>query len=205
MARINLLPWRAERRKQRQNQYLAILGGVFFASLLGGYLLVSVYDGRIDRQNARIAYLQNEITQLDAQIREIEELDRQKARLLDRKRVIEELQANRSQMVHLFDQLVRTIPDGVQLLSIKQNGENLTLEGLSQSNARVSAYMRSLDASGWMTSPDLAVIEAKGDNPGLPYTFSLRVRLTSPQKEAEAAGLEEGDVVDAADGTGAAS
>ncbi|MBS7458395.1 PilN domain-containing protein [Coralloluteibacterium stylophorae] len=197
MARINLLPWRAERRKRRQNQYMAILGATFAASLLAGFLLVSVYNGRIEAREERIAYLQNEISQLDVQIKEIETLDRQKARLLARKQVIEDLQANRSQMVHLFDQLVRTIPDGVQLTSIKQAGTDLTLQGSSQSNARVSAYMRNLESSGWMTAPDLQVIEAKEGNPALPYEFTLQVKITSPQKKAEAAGLAAGETVDA--------
>ena len=108
-------------------------------------------------------------TKVDAQINEIEELDKKKAKLLARKEVIEQLQANRSQMVHLFDSLVRTIPDGVVLTSIKQEGEKLTLEGRSQSNARVSTYMRNLEGSGWMTKPDLSIIEAKGDDKGLPF------------------------------------
>src|SRR3546814_9026464 len=98
------------------------------------------------------AYLQTQISQVDTKIKEIEELDRQKSRLLARKEVIEQLPANRSQMVHLFDSLVRTIPDGVVLTSIKQESEKLTLEGRSQSNARVSTYMRNLAGSGWMTT-----------------------------------------------------
>src|SRR5690606_10271866 len=120
-----------------------------------------------------------------------EELDKQKARLLARKEVIEQLQANRSQMVHLFDSLVRTIPDGVVLTSIKQEGEKLTLEGLSQSNARVSTYMRNLEGSGWMTRPELSIIEARGSGKGLPYAFSLTVTLANPN----AARDEDGDGV----------
>ncbi|HVI58691.1 MAG TPA: PilN domain-containing protein [Luteimonas sp.] len=191
MARINLLPWRAERRKQRQKEFGVMLGVAALAGLVLWFLVNSYYNGQIEGQNERNAYLRDQITQVDAKIKEIDDLDKQKARLLARKEVIEQLQANRSQMVHLFDSLVRTIPDGVVLTSIKQEGEKLTLEGRSQSNARVSTYMRNLEGSGWMTKPELSIIEAKGSVKGLPYTFSLTVTLANPN----AAKDENGDGV----------
>jgi len=168
MARINLLPWRAERRTQRQKEFMVMLGLSAVAGVVLWFLVNSYYNAQLDGQNDRNSYLQQQITQVDTQIKEIDELDKKKAKLLARKEVIEQLQANRSQMVHLFDQLVRTIPDGVILTSIKQEGDKLTLEGRSQSNARVSTYMRQLEGSGWMTKPDLSVIEAKAGDPGLP-------------------------------------
>ena len=180
MARINLLPWRAERRKQRQKEFGAMLGLAALAGLLLWFLVNSYYSAQIDGQKERNGYLQDQISQVEARITEIDELDRQKARLLARKEVIEQLQANRSQMVHLFDSLVRTIPDGVVLTSIKQVGEQLTLEGRSQSNARVSTYMRNLEGSGWMTKPDLSIIEARDGVAGLPYAFTLGVQLANP-------------------------
>ena len=185
MAKINLLPWRAERRKQRQKEFYTMLGGAALAAVLIAFGVVKFFDMKIDTQNARNAFLKKEIAALDAKIKEIEALDRKKAELLARKAVIEQLQANRSQMVHLFDELVRTIPDGVRLNSIKQTGEQLTLDGVAQSNARVSSYMRALETSGWMTKPDLSVIEAKGGDKALPYTFALRVQLTKPKKPGE--------------------
>jgi type IV pilus assembly protein PilN len=191
MARINLLPWRAERRKQRQKEFGVMLGLAALAGFVLWFLVNSYYNGQIDGQNERNAFLQDQITQVDGKIKEIEDLDKQKTRLLARKEVIEELQANRSQMVHLFDSLVRTIPDGVVLTSIKQEGEKLTLEGRSQSNARVSTYMRQLEGSGWMTKPDLSIIEAKGEVRGLPYVFTLSVTLANPN----AAKDENGDGV----------
>ena len=124
--------------------------------------------------------LNPQITELDKQITEIKALNETKSRLLARKEVIEKLQASRSQMVHLFDSLVRTIPDGVVLTSIKQDDQSLTLAGRSQSNARVSTYMRNLEGSGWMTDPQLSIIEAKGEDKGLPYEFSLQVKLADP-------------------------
>lgn len=187
MARINLLPWRAERRKLRQKEFMTMLGLAAAAALLLSFLIVMYYNGQIEGQQNRNQYLRDQIVLVDQQILEIEELDKKKANLLARKQVIEELQASRSQMVHLFDELVRTIPEGVRLNSIKQSGQTLTLEGLAQSNARVSSYMRNLEDSGWMASPDLSIIEAKGEDKGLPNAFSLTVSLKSPSSEADAA------------------
>ena len=180
MARINLLPWRAERRKHRQKEFLTMLGLSAAAAALLAFLIVSYYSAQISGQNERNAYLQDQISKVDLQIKEIDALDEKKSKLLARKEVIEQLQANRSQMVHLFDSLVRTIPDGVILTSIKQEGDKLTLEGRSQSNARVSTYMRNLEGSGWMSKPDLSIIEAKAGDPGLPYVFTLSVMLVNP-------------------------
>ncbi len=189
MARINLLPWRAERRKQRQKEFGVMAALSALAAVIVSFLIVSYYNGQISGQNTRNAYLKDQITQVDQQIAEIEELDRKKGKLLARKEVIEELQANRSQMVHLFDSLVRTIPDGVVLTAIKQDAQTLTLTGRSQSNSRVSTYMRNLESSGWMTKPDLSIIEAKGSDKGLPYEFSLQVKLANPNAPVD----EDGD------------
>jgi type IV pilus assembly protein PilN len=180
MARINLLPWRAERRKHRQKEFLTMLGLSAAAAAFLAFLIISYYSAQISGQNERNAYLKDQITKVDQQIKEIDALDEKKRRLLARKEVIEQLQANRSQMVHLFDSLVRTIPDGVILTSLKQEGDKLTIEGRSQSNARVSSYMRTLESSGWMTNPDLSIIEAKAGDPGLPYAFTLSVLLANP-------------------------
>jgi len=191
MARINLLPWRAERRKQRQKEFMTMLGVAALAGVVLWFLVNMYYNNQISGQNERNAFLQGEIAKVDGKIKEIEELDKQKAKLLARKEVIEQLQANRSQMVHLFDSLVRTVPDGVILSTIKQEGEKLTLEGLSQSNARVSTYMRNLEGSGWMTKPDLSIIEAKGEDKGLPFAFTLAVQLANPNAPKD----EDGDGV----------
>lgn len=181
MARINLLPWRAERRKQRQQEFMGLLGLSALAAVLISLVIVMYYKGQIEGQKARNVYLQDQIKLVNEQIKEIEELDKKKARLLRRKEVIEELQASRSQMVHLFDELVRTIPDGLRLNSIRQQGNDLSLQGFAQSNARVSTYMRNLQVSGWMTKPELSIIEVKAGDKGLPYSFSLKVTLKNPQ------------------------
>ena len=197
MARINLLPWREERRKARQKEFIGMLGLAVVAGVLLSVLIVSFYSGRISTQTARNEFLRGEITKVDAQIKEIEALDQKKSKLLARKEVIEKLQSNRSQMVHLFDSLVRTIPDGVALTGIKQEGDILTLSGRSQSNARVSTYMRNLESSGWMTKPDLNVIEAKEGNAGLPYEFNLKVKLANPNAPKD----EDGEVAKPAPAT----
>lgn len=180
MARINLLPWRAERRKQRQKEFGLMLGATAVGALLLAMGINWYYGAQIDGQNERNSYLEQRIAEVDKQITEIAELNKTKSRLLARKEVIEKLQSSRSQMVHLFDSLVRTIPDGVVLTSIKQDDQALTLEGRSQSNARVSTYMRNLENSGWMTDPQLSIIEAKGEDKGLPYEFKLQVKLADP-------------------------
>lgn len=204
MAKINLLPWRAERRKQRLQEFYSMLGLAAAAAALVSFLIVMYYNGQIDGQNARNQYLTDQIAIVDKQIAEIAELDKKKAGLLKRKEVIEQLQSSRSQMVHLFDELARTIVDGTMITSIKQRGDSLTLEGRAQSNARVSSYMRNLEASGWMTNPELSVIEAKGGDKGLPYQFSLKVTLKSPADVAKAAEAGANGAGTPADATGLA-
>jgi type IV pilus assembly protein PilN len=210
MARINLLPWRAERRKQRQRDFYGMLGFAAIGGLLLSLMIWFYYDRQVSGQGERNAFLQTEIDKVKEQNKEIDRLDRQKERLLARKKVIEELQAKRSQMVHLFDALVRTIPDGVVLTALKQEGDILTLQGRTQSNARVSAYMRNLESSGWMSKPELSVIEAKKpeagkDGPGpvtdisaLPYMFEVKVTLPAQSEPVGGVG-PDGSVVVPAD------
>ena len=193
MARINLLPWRSDRRKQRQREFVMSMMAAAVVGLLITFGIHQYFASQIAGQQQRNTLLETEIRQLDTKIKEIESLEATKARLLARKQVIEQLQANRSQMVHLFDELVRTIPEGVQLSSIKQSGSLLTLEGISQSNARVSSYMRNLEASGWMSKPDLKVIEAKGENKALPYVFTLQVTMSKPGGDKSEEGMEDGE------------
>ena len=189
MARINLLPWRTDRRKQREREFYMLLiasavGGVFALLVLVGWM-----GARIDNQQERNTYLQTEIKSLDKQIEEIKELDKTRSQLLTRKQIIEQLQSNRAQMVHLFDEMVRTIPDGVRLTSMKQAGDILTLEGVAESNARVASYMRNIDNSPWMGRTDLRKIENKTGTKEVdkktPYVFSLDVKLRKPE-EAQA-------------------
>jgi type IV pilus assembly protein PilN len=185
MARINLLPWRADRRKLREREFYMMLAGTAVAAFVVLFAAIFWMGHLIDDQNDRNTVLQGEIKKLDKQIEEIKELDKTRSQLLTRKEIIEQLQSNRSQMVHLFDEMVKTIPDGVRLTSMKQAGDILTLEGVAESNARVASYMRSIDVSPWMGRTDLRKIENKAGTKDadkkLPYVFSLDVKLRKPE------------------------
>jgi type IV pilus assembly protein PilN len=181
MAKINLLPWRAERRREREREFYGMLGAAALAAVAAVFLWWYWMGMRIDDQDNRNAYLKSEIKQLDTQLAEIKELDKTKSKLLARKQIIEQLQASRSQMVHLFDELVRTIPDSVRLGSLKQAGDTLTLDGVAQSNASVANYMRNLDNSKWLTHSDLIKTEVKGADKRNRYEFGLNVKLRPPE------------------------
>jgi type IV pilus assembly protein PilN len=186
MARINLLPWRTERRKLREREFYMMLAASAVIACIVVAAAFGWMDARIDNQNERNAYLTKEIKALDKQIEEINELDKTKSQLLTRKQIIEQLQSNRSQMVHLFDEMVKTIPDGVRLTTMKQAGDVLTLEGVAESNARVASYMRNIDNSPWMGRTDLRKIENKTGTKDVdkktPYVFSLDVKLRKPEE-----------------------
>jgi type IV pilus assembly protein PilN len=187
MARINLLPWREERRKLREREFYVLLGGAAIVAIVLAMGIVMYFSGQISGQDDRNAFLDTKIKELEKKEAEIKDLDKTKAKLIQRKQAIEELQSGRSQMVHLFDDLVRTIPDGVRLGSIKQTGEQLTLEGLAESNARVSTYMRNLETSKWVVSPSLGGVEASGTDKRNRYKFTLKVNLKKPTAEGDPA------------------
>jgi type IV pilus assembly protein PilN len=190
MAKINLLPWREERRKQRNREATTLFGATAFFAVIVVFVIIWQAQALIDDQKARNGFLEKEIKELDAKIKEIEALEATRSKLLARKAVIEQLQASRSHMVHLFDDLVRTIPDGVRLNAIRQSGDTLTLEGVAESNARVSTYMRNLEASPWVTNPDLDTVEATGPDKRNRYAFTLRVQMKKPKVEGEEGGDE---------------
>lgn len=203
--RINLLPWRDERRRLREREFYTMLGGAAIVGALGVIMWSTITGAAVDNQGARNTYLGAEITEMDKRIAQIKELDKTKARLVGRKNAIELLQANRAQMVHIFDELVITIPDGVRLTALKQVGEQLTLDGIAESNTRVANYMRNIDRSPWMGRSEVSRIENRtglvDSDPRLPYKFSLGVRLLkageqkSPEDiaaSAAAADLAEG-------------
>ncbi|HUX73444.1 MAG TPA: PilN domain-containing protein [Steroidobacteraceae bacterium] len=165
MPRINLLPWREQQRKNRRREFTlatgaAVLAAIMFA--LGGKLL---YAGWIDTQMEKNELLTTEIGKLDAKIADIMDLEDRKQRLVARMEIIEKLQRSRPEIVHLFDELVRTVPEGVYLTAIKQSGKKLELDGIAQSSTRVSTFMRNIDASVWMTNPVLQVVESAKDSP----------------------------------------
>jgi type IV pilus assembly protein PilN len=174
MATINLLPWREELRKQKQREFVIMAsGGAIVAALivLLGHFHIA---GLIDNQNQRNTYLQSQIEILNERIGRINELEKMKADLLARMNVIQELQRSRPESVHLMDELVRTLPDGVYLQTFAQKGRSLEMTGVAQSNARVSDYMRNIDASEWLTGPRLNQIKTTEVNHTRIANFSLR-------------------------------
>jgi type IV pilus assembly protein PilN len=188
MARINLLPWRAERRKQREREFYAQLGVAAVIGVLVVFLWMFWMGRRIDNQDSRNAYLQSEIKQVDERIAKIKDLEKVRSQLLARKQIIEQLQSNRSQMVHLFDELVKTIPASVRLTSLKQGGQSMTLNGAAQSNASVAEYMRNIEASPWMGHADLSKTENSHNATRMPYNFGLTVALNRPKTDEVVAG-----------------
>jgi type IV pilus assembly protein PilN len=173
MPRINLLPWREQERKVRRREFMVAAGGAIIASvvLIGvGKLL---YAGWTDAQIAKNNILKKEIVKLDAQIADIQDLENRKQRLVARMEIIEKLQRKRPEIVHLFDEIVKTVPDGVYLTQIKQTGNKLEIHGVAQSSTRVSTFMRNIDSSVWMDNPVLLVVESAKDSPTGGSNFTL--------------------------------
>lgn len=185
MARINLLPWREELRKQRQTEFFVILGAAVVGALLIWGGVHYFYSQKIDFQNDRNARLQDEIVKLDQRIKEIEELEREKARLLARMRAIEQLQTNRPLIVRLFDELVNSLPEGVSVTSVQQSSSNITINGVAQSNARVSSFMRNLESSEWLGNPKLDIIQAETAEGTRVSNFTLRFNQKTPKADGE--------------------
>ncbi len=185
MARINLLPWREAARQRRRVEF-AIAGGIALGVALIAAVMVHLYfEGSIGYQESRNQLLKNEIAQLKRKIKEIDKLEKTKADLLARMNVIQNLQESRPEIVHLFEELVVTIPEGVYLNKLSQRGRSIVVEGRAQSNARVSALMRNIEASRWIGSPNLLLIENKDKTgTGLSH-FRLSFRQIRPKTPAE--------------------
>lgn len=187
MARINLLPWREAERKRRQRELVAMAATAMAATLIVALALRFHINELISSQEERNRFLQTEISLLDKQILEIQELEKTKANLLARMNVIQQLQKSRPEVVHLFDELVIGIPDGVYLTKIIQTGRTVILEGRAPSNARVSDFMRNIEASKWIGKPSLMLIEHK-DKTGTGLSqFRLRFEqldTSGPAQEA---------------------
>lgn len=183
MVRINLLPHREQRRQARQRQFVSMAIGLAVLALAVVGLVHVGIAARIENQNGRNALLKTEIAKLDEQIKEIDKLREQTQALLARKQIVETLQSNRTEAVHALDQLVRQLPDGVYLRSVKQNGPRLTLIGYAQSNARVSTLMRNIESSPWLGSPELVEIKSVALDKQKVNEFTLNVKL---KRQAEA-------------------
>jgi type IV pilus assembly protein PilN len=185
MTRINLLPWRAELRQEQKKAFgmLLVLIMVLAGAIVG---LIHIQMGaKIDYQLSRNQYIRDEITKLDKQIAEISDLKKVRRSLLERMEVIQDLQGSRPSIVHLFTEIVSTVPNGVYLKTLNQTGSHLAMTGEAESNARVSTYMRNLDASEWLKEPNLTVIEIEDIKVNRISAFTLTVKQTSPNATDE--------------------
>ena len=185
---INLLDWRADARERRRRVFLAALAGAALASIvLAGVLPSMAYSGHLERQNTRNAYLQSQINTADQQIKEIRSLRDLRSQLVQRMAVIQNLQRSRASIVHYFDQLAASVPAGVYLTGLRQNNATTTLDGVAESNARVSQYMVNLDASAWFSNPRLVVIKREKEGSRRYANFTLRVDSVDPNTAPAAA------------------
>jgi len=176
MPRINLLPWREELRQKRKKEFMTAMVGALVIGVGVVYLSKLTVQGWIGNQQERNEILRREIAELDKQIAEISGLETQKNRLLARMEIIDQLQRSRPEVVHLFDELVETLPDGVHLTEIRQSGTRIEIKGEAQSSTRVSAFMRNIDGSPWLRDPALDVVETRTSGPGRNSRFTLHAQ-----------------------------
>jgi type IV pilus assembly protein PilN len=173
MPRINLLPWRDAQRKERKLAFLVALGVAALAAGVTSFAAYLIYGSMIEAQERRNTQLTMAIKKLDKEIEEINSLENAKQKFIARMEIIEKLQRSRPEIVHVFDEIVRTLPEGVYLTSVKQNAMRLKFEGIAQSSTRVSSFMRNIDGSQWLRNPELEVVQTtKGSGPGSSFTLT---------------------------------
>jgi len=192
MPRINLLPWREQQRTLRRKEFWLAAGGAALAAIMFALVGKLIYSGRIDEQLARNALLKSEISKLDTKIADILNLEDRKRRLVARMEIIEKLQRSRPEIVHLFDSIARAVPNGVYLTALRQNGAKLEIDGIAQSNTRVSTFMRNIDASVWMNNPVLQVVEAAKSSPTGGSSFVLFVNTVGESAASGTGKRDEG-------------
>jgi type IV pilus assembly protein PilN len=191
MPRINLLPWREEQRQRRQREFGVATAAAAVAGVGVVMLTIFAYNGMIDAQEARNERLKQEIAALDKSIEEISTLERQKARLIARMEIIDQLQKSRPEIVHLFDEVARQLPEGVYLTGMKQTGARVEIEGVAESSTRVSALMRQIDASEWLMDPEVEKVETTtaGNSRQSEFTVYLKqVRMDEDLADEEEEG-----------------
>jgi type IV pilus assembly protein PilN len=187
MPRINLLPWRDEERKERKLKFLVALGGAVIGACLVAFVGYLMMDSMVSAQEARNEKLKAEIAELDKQIEKINSLEADKARFIARMDVIEKLQRSRPEIVHIFDEIAKQLPDGVYLTELSQEGRRIKFQGVAQSSTRVSAFMRNIDGNAYLTKPELDIVETKKDSTVTGATFILWADLASQAPDADEA------------------
>ncbi len=183
MPRINLLPWREDERQKRQRDFMISMGGAFASAIVVVAATIFAFSQMIDYQRSRNHRLENEIVELEKSIADIDGLERQKERLLARMEIIEQLQRSRPEIVHLFDEITRQVPEGVYLTGMKQSGAAIELTGVAQSSTRVSALMRQVDASDWLTEPGVIKVETTEVGPARQAEFVVNLKQVSRTAE----------------------
>ncbi len=181
MAQINLLPWREERREELKKEFLTILAAVAIAAVLIVFFWGYIVKGQIEDQQARNQYLDRSIKELTNQVTEISELEQRKEDLLDRMKIIGDLQGKRPVIVRVFDELVRTTPDGLYFNEVQRSNNSVLVTGVAESSNRVSSLMRNLDASEWFSSPNLTGVKANTELGEQGNDFELTVNIDTPE------------------------
>lgn len=184
MANINLLPWRDEYRREKQQEFLSVLGFVALMTLLCAYLWTSTVGSAIESQQKRNEMLDKEIAALEQRVTEIKELKKRRSELLDRMKVIQALQGERPVIVRYFDELVRAIPEGIYLTTLERTGDVINLRGITESNVRVSALMRNVDESDWFATPNLSSVKATPEFGAQASEFTMSFTTSKPKDDA---------------------
>ncbi len=186
MAQINLLPWREERREELKKEFLTILAAVAIAAVLLVFLYGAVVKSQIEEQQSRNAYLDQNIKELANRVTEISELEQRREDLLDRMKIIQDLQGNRPIIVRVFDEMVRTVPDGLYYTQLTRANDSIQIAGLAESSNRVSSLMRRLDGSAWFSNPNLTGVKANPDFGEQGNDFELTVNIQTPASDVDA-------------------
>ncbi len=187
MANINLLPWREELRQENQRQFISVLGLVAVLGVVFMYAVYSYFDNQLDNQRERNRFLQTEIRKLDSKIKEIEALEKERQELVERMALIQDLQKSRPQIVHVFDEIVMQLPEGINLSRVTRSSNVLTFKGLAESSPRISKFMRNFNTSKWIQVKSLDDIAEDKDSGSNRQNFTLRTEIGSPnQKEGGA-------------------
>ena len=185
MATINLLPWREERRQLVKQQFLVVLGGVAVLAILLVVLAMSIVNSAISHQEGRNAYLQGHIKKINKEVAEIKDLETRRQQLLDRMSIIQDLQGTRPLIVRVFDEMVRTLPDGLFYTSVRRRDSHIEVQGIAESNNRVSSLMRKLDASPWFADPNLTAVSAASAYGDQASSFKLSYKISAPAPDDE--------------------
>ena len=188
MSNINLLPWRDQYRQERKQEFLTVLVGFVVFAAFAGYLWVSSVEAAIADQNTRNKMLKDEIASLEKKVAEIEELKKRRAELVSRMKVIQDLQGTRPVIVRYFDEMVRAVPDGVYLATLVRSGKVIKIEGVAESNNRVSSFMRNLDNSDWFVAPNLTSVKAAPESGEQASAFQMTVGSSAPKEKEQEEG-----------------